>query len=310
MDKIGEGTYGIVYKAKHKASNRIVALKKIRLNSHDEGVPATAIREVSLLKELKHENVIRLLDIIHNDTMLYLVFDYLDIDLRKYMDAAGKEGMTKVHVQPQNLLIDKTGRLTIADLGLSRAFGIPMRTYTHEVITLWYRAPEILLGSKHYSTSVDMWSVGCIFAEMVTLRPLFPGDSQIDELFRIFRVLGTPTEEHWKGVTALPDHSSTFPQWKGQELTNVVDYLGPNGTKLWKSLLVYDPAHRISAKAVINEMKETTFSPEYFRHRWLATPASFSDGAGWREKVTNARLESNTREQGQRAKPEDKDHEC
>ncbi|KAI8579727.1 hypothetical protein K450DRAFT_241224 [Umbelopsis ramanniana AG] len=273
MDKIGEGTYGIVYKAKHKASNKIVALKKIRLNSHDEGVPATAIREVSLLKELKHENVIRLLDIIHNDTMLYLVFDFLDVDLRKYMDAAGKEGMTKIHIQsfmhqlvcglsychshrilhrdlkPQNLLIDKTGKLTIADLGLSRAFGIPMRTYTHEVITLWYRSPEILLGSKHYSTSVDMWSVGCIFAEMVTLRPLFPGDSQIDQLFRIFRVLGTPTEDHWKGVTTLPDYSPTFPQWKGEELTNIEEYLGPNGTKLWKSLLAYDPAHRISAKA-------------------------------------------------------------
>ncbi|CAM0140778.1 unnamed protein product [Umbelopsis sp. WA50703] len=283
MDKIGEGTYGIVYKAKHKASNRIVALKKIRLNAHDEGVPATAIREVSLLKELKHENVIRLLDIIHNDTMLYLVFDFLDIvnisnsiefyidrrvlnidvpivyqDLRKYMDTAGKEGMTKVHVQsfmhqlisglnychshrilhrdlkPQNLLIDRTGKLTIADLGLSRAFGIPMRTYTHEVITLWYRAPEILLGSKHYSTSVDMWSVGCIFAEMVTLRPLFPGDSQIDELFRIFRILGTPTEEHWNGVTSLPDYSPTFPQWKGEELENVVSYLGPHGAQLWK----------------------------------------------------------------------------
>lgn len=276
MDKIGEGTYGIVYKAKHKASNRIVALKKIRLNAHDEGVPATAIREVSLLKELKHENVIRLLDIIHNDTMLYLVFDFLDIDLRKYMDTAGKEGMTKVHVQsfmhqlisglnychshrilhrdlkPQNLLIDRTGKLTIADLGLSRAFGIPMRTYTHEVITLWYRAPEILLGSKHYSTSVDMWSVGCIFAEMVTLRPLFPGDSQIDELFRIFRILGTPTEEHWKGVTSLPDYSPTFPQWKGEELENVVNYLGPHGTQLWKSLLAYDPAHRVSAKTSMN----------------------------------------------------------
>ncbi|KAJ2959230.1 hypothetical protein NQZ79_g5331 [Umbelopsis isabellina] len=276
MDKIGEGTYGIVYKAKHKASNRIVALKKIRLNAHDEGVPATAIREVSLLKELKHENVIRLLDIIHNDTMLYLVFDFLDIvnipgsisGIITFADAFFDTdllivlpGFEKIYGYSRKGRNDKSA---CTDLGLSRAFGIPMRTYTHEVITLWYRAPEILLGSKHYSTSVDMWSVGCIFAEMVTLRPLFPGDSQIDELFRIFRILGTPTEEHWKGVTSLPDYSPTFPlfafvsdqillgkpEWKGEELENVVNYLGPHGTQLWKSLLAYDPAHRVSAKTV------------------------------------------------------------
>lgn len=90
-------------------------------------------------------------------------------------------------LKPQNLLIDKEGFLKLADFGLARAFGIPVRSYTHEVVTLWYRAPEILLGSIQYSTPVDMWSVGCIFAEMVTRKPLFPGDSEIDEIFRIFR---------------------------------------------------------------------------------------------------------------------------
>jgi serine/threonine protein kinase len=109
-------------------------------------------------------------------------------------------------------LIDRHGRLTIADLGLSRAFGVPMRTYTHSVITLWYRAPEILLGSRHYSTAVDMWSVGCIMAEMLTTHPLFPGESQIDQLFRIFRTLGTPTEEVWPSVSTLPDYNENFPR--------------------------------------------------------------------------------------------------
>jgi cyclin-dependent kinase len=105
----------------------------------------------------------------------------------------------------QNLLIDRNGTLKLADFGLARAFGVPVRTYTHEVVTLWYRAPEILLGGKQYSTPVDVWSIGCIFAEMTMRQPLFPGDSQIDQLFRIFRAFGTPTEENWPGNT-LPDN--------------------------------------------------------------------------------------------------------
>ncbi|KAH8945245.1 hypothetical protein BDL97_12G031200 [Sphagnum fallax] len=129
-------------------------------------------------------------------------------------------------LKPQNLLIDRrTNALKLADFGLARAFGIPVRTFTHEVVTLWYRAPEILLGSRHYSTPVDVWSVGCIFAEMVNQRPLFPGDSEIDELFKIFRTLGTPNEETWPGVTSLPDFKSAFPKWppKGLILNVLLD---------------------------------------------------------------------------------------
>jgi serine/threonine protein kinase len=106
------------------------------------------------------------------------------------------------------VLIDQQGRLKLADFGLARAFGIPLRTLTHEVVTLWYRSPEILLGSKHYSTAVDMWSLGCIFAEMVNRHPLFPGDSEIDEIFRIFRILGTPNEEIWPGGNLNLSYSS------------------------------------------------------------------------------------------------------
>lgn len=90
-------------------------------------------------------------------------------------------------LKPQNLLIDNNGNLKIADFGLARAFGIPVRAYTHEVVTLWYRAPEVLLGSPRYSCPVDIWSVGCIMAELITKKPLFQGDSEIDQLFRIFR---------------------------------------------------------------------------------------------------------------------------
>lgn len=146
------------------------------------------------------------------------------------------------------MLIDQQGRLKLADFGLARAFGIPLRTYTHEVVTLWYRSPEILLGSKHYSTAVDMWSVGCIFAEMVNRHPLFPGDSEIDEIFRIFRMLGTPNEEIWPGVSQLPDYKSTFPYWSPQDLSKFVEKLEPSGVELLKEMLAYNPADRISAK--------------------------------------------------------------
>lgn len=117
-------------------------------------------------------------------------------------------------LKPQNILIDtKSNSVKLADFGLARAFGLPVKTYTHEVVTLWYRAPEILLGQKQYSTPVDMWSVGCIFAEMAQKKPLFCGDSEIDQIFKIFRIMGTPKECIWPGVNSLPDFKATFPRW-------------------------------------------------------------------------------------------------
>jgi cyclin-dependent kinase 2 len=155
-------------------------------------------------------------------------------------------------LKPQNLLIERaTHTLKLADFGLARAFGIPVRQYTHEVITLWYRAPEILMGSKHYSTPVDLWSIGCIFAEMVNQKPLFPGESEIDELFKIFQVMGTPNEDSYPGVGQLPDFADVFPKWRAQDLGAVVPALGPDGLDLLRRLLEYVPAHRISAKVAL-----------------------------------------------------------
>ncbi|ANZ75660.1 Cyclin-dependent kinase catalytic subunit [Komagataella phaffii CBS 7435] len=278
LEKIGEGTYGVVYKALDiRHNNRVVALKKIRLESEDEGVPSTAIREISLLKELKDDNIVRLYDIVHSDShKLYLVFEFLDLDFKKYMESIPQgaglgaamvkrfmiqliRGILYCHshrilhrdLKPQNLLIDKEGNLKLADFGLARAFGVPLRAYTHEVVTLWYRAPEILLGGKQYSTGVDMWSIGCIFAEMVNRKPLFAGDSEIDQIFRIFRVLGTPNEENWPEVNYLPDFKPTFPKWGRKSLASVVTSLDADGIDLLERLLVYDPAGRISAKRAL-----------------------------------------------------------
>ncbi|ELR06143.1 Cyclin-dependent kinase catalytic subunit [Pseudogymnoascus destructans] len=293
LEKIGEGTYGVVYKARDLLhGGRIVALKKIRLEAEDEGVPSTAIREISLLKEMNDPNIVRLLNIVHADGhKLYLVMEFLDLDLKKYMEALpisdggrGKalpegsspdlgrlglgdqmvkkfmsqlcEGIRYCHshrvlhrdLKPQNLLIDRDGNLKLGDFGLARAFGVPLRTYTHEVVTLWYRAPEILLGGRQYSTGVDMWSVGCIFAEMCTRKPLFAGDSEIDEIFKIFCLLGTPTELDWPGVTSFPDFKSSFPKWGRNLNANLIPGLDNIGQDLLENMLVYDPAGRISAK--------------------------------------------------------------
>lgn len=277
IEKIGEGTYGVVYKGRHKKTNRLVALKKIRLESEEEGVPSTAIREISLLKELQHPNIVGLEDVLMQENKLYLVFEFLSMDLKRYMDTIPKEqfmdkmlvksytyqilqGILFCHqrrvlhrdLKPQNLLIDNKGIIKLADFGLARAFGIPVRVYTHEVVTLWYRAPEILLGSQRYSTPVDVWSIGCIFAEMVTKRPLFHGDSEIDQLFRIFRTLTTPTEEDWPGVTSLPDFKPTFPSWRTNSLASCVKQLDNTGLDLLQAMLTYDPAVRISAKKALN----------------------------------------------------------
>ncbi|KAM0195737.1 related to CDC28 Cyclin-dependent protein kinase [Fusarium torulosum] len=297
IEKVGEGTYGVVYKARDLGHNgRIVALKKIRLETEDEGVPSTAIREISVLRELNHANVVSLLNIVHADGhKLYLVMEFLDLDLKKYMDSLpvtdggrGKPlptgtattvrnlGMSEKVVQkfmldlvqgikychsrrilhrdlkPQNLLIDKDGNLKLADFGLARAFGVPLRSYTHEVVTLWYRAPEVLLGGRQYSTGVDMWSIGTIFAEMCSRKPLFPGDSEIDEIFKIFRTLGTPDEDAWPGVTSYPDFKPSFPKWQRDFSTPLCPNLDEQGLELLDYFLICDPVTRISAKAALN----------------------------------------------------------
>ena len=147
--------------------------------------------------------------------------------------------------QPQNLLLDCAGHIKLADFGLARTFNIPLRAYTHEVITLWYRAPEILLGCKLYSTGVDIWSLGCIFAEMMMLRPIFQGDSEIDQLYRIFRQFGTPDETVWKSISQLPDYKDSFPKWEKKLLPHRF-YI--DSVDLFFAMMKYDPDQRISAK--------------------------------------------------------------
>ncbi|KAI9221510.1 protein serine/threonine kinase [Blastocladiella britannica] len=279
IEKLGEGTYGVVYKAHNRETNDVVALKRIRLDNEEEGVPCTAIREISLLKELKQTNIVRLYDVLHTDKKLTLVFEFMDSDLKKYLDAnAGDldsavvrqfmyqllKGIAFCHehrvlhrdLKPQNLLINKKGELKLADFGLARAFGIPVRSYSNEVVTLWYRAPDVLMGSRQYSTSIDIWSAGCIFAEMSTGRPLFPGSSVPDQLLRIFKLVGTPSEATWPGCTALPDWRADMPAMDPVPLGPYVPKLAADGTgqgvDLLRELLEVRPDMRVDALSALS----------------------------------------------------------
>lgn len=295
LDKIGEGTYGMVYMALCRSTSERVAIKKIRIVYEDDGVPSTALREISLLKDLNHANVVRLHDVHSSRHNLFLVFECLDMDLRVYLKRYGPfphkplrsavaqcfRGLEFCHghrvlhrdLKPQNVLIDMhTMRLVLADFGLARNFSVPLKPYTHEVVTLWYRAPEVLLGQVRYSTPMDIWSLGCILAEMATGQALFPGDSEIDTIFRIFRMLGTPTDEVWPGVESLQDYKQLFPRWKDSDFAEVRDAasaaapsvggasnansqsagaLGEDGIELLGRCLRYDMVERPSAKAAL-----------------------------------------------------------
>ena len=159
-------------------------------------------------------------------------------------------------LKPQNLLIDKNGCLKLADFGLARAFCVPMRQYTHEVVTLWYRAPEVLLGAKQYSLGVDTWSIGTIFAELLTKRALFNGDSEIDEIFKIFHVLGKPTLETAPTLVKLEEFNDLWPNWKRKSLKSHFlesgfDVQDDAALDLLEQFLQYEPSKRISAKAAL-----------------------------------------------------------
>ncbi|XP_032376271.1 cyclin-dependent kinase 16 isoform X5 [Etheostoma spectabile] len=271
LDKLGEGTYATVFKGRSKLTDNLVALKEIRLE-HEEGAPCTAIREVSLLKDLKHANIVTLHDIIHTDKCLTLVFEYLEKDLKQYMDDCGSimsvhnvkiflfqllRGLAYCHrrkvlhrdLKPQNLLINEKGELKLADFGLARAKSVPTKTYSNEVVTLWYRPPDVLLGTTEYSTPIDMWGVGCIFYEMITGRPLFPGSTVEDELHLIFRILGTPTEETWPGITTSEEFKTyNFPQYHAEPLVNHAPRIDNDGHNLLSMLLQFEAKRRVSAE--------------------------------------------------------------
>jgi len=169
-------------------------------------------------------------------------------------------------LKPQNLLINERGELKLADFGLARAKSVPTKTYSNEVVTLWYRPPDVLLGSTEYSTPIDMWGVGCIFYEMASGRPLFPGSTVEDELHLIFKVLGSPTEETWPGISKSEELANyKFPTYAPEPMIARAPRLDPDGIDLISSFLLYEHRKRVSARAAIRHQYFRSLGPEIQR---------------------------------------------
>ncbi|KAF8825824.1 hypothetical protein HHX47_DHR6000653 [Lentinula edodes] len=251
------------------STGRRVAIKKIKVGQFKDGLDMSAIREVKYLRELKHRNVIELLDVFSNKTNLNLVLEFLDSDLEmiikdrslvflpadiKSWMAMTFRGLEFCHrnfilhrdLKPNNLLIASDGHLKIADFGLARDFADPGFKMTCQVITRWYRPPELLFGARYYSSAVDIWSVGCIFAELMLRTPYLAGESDMDQLKTIFRALGTPTEQEWPGHTKLPDYVPVG-QFPKTPLRDLFTAASTDTLNLLSKCLLYEPRKRVSA---------------------------------------------------------------
>ena len=272
---LGEGTFGRVYRARQLATDRVVAIKKL-LNSRNakEGTTLSTLREIMLLQELKHEHVIDMVEAFAHNGNIHLVFEFCATDLeavikdtaRYELDAAKVKGylqgtlrgVAHLHsawvmhrdLKPGNLFLTPEGVVKVGDFGLARFYGSPERRYTGQVVTRWYRAPEILFGAKFYGTSIDVWSVGAVFAELLLRVPYFPGNSDIEQLSCIFTARGTPTEETWPGVSSLPDYIAFQPQ-KGQPLRELFTAASDDALALLHACLTLCPGERITAKAAL-----------------------------------------------------------
>ena len=287
LSEIGSGAYGVVYKARDLKSptQDVVALKKITVPLTSEGVPVTLLREIGLLKSLEsfsHPNIVKLLDICHGRRlererflMIYLVFEHLEEDLSSYLSKCPSPGFCPerikeitwfilkgvdflhsnriVHrdLKPQNVLVSKTGQIKIADFGLARLYE-QTQSLTTVVVTLWYRAPEVLLMTS-YASAVDIWSVGCIFAELHIRRPFIRGESEIDQLQKIFITLGSPKRSEWP-VSAALRYEVAVGYGDGIPFGKLIPEMCSDDSKsLLKQMLTFDPMNRISAQDALKD---------------------------------------------------------
>eukprot|EP00096_Caligus_rogercresseyi_P014567 TRINITY_DN7078_c0_g1_i1.p1 TRINITY_DN7078_c0_g1~~TRINITY_DN7078_c0_g1_i1.p1 ORF type:complete len:361 (-),score=86.65 TRINITY_DN7078_c0_g1_i1:411-1493(-) len=275
INRIGKGAYGTVYLARDTQKDRFVALKKMKFCLTEDGVPMAILREISLLKQLErfdHPNIVRLLDITHGqryerEMSLHLIFEHVHQDLATYLEKCPSPGLPPAKIKnliwqilngvdflhshrivhrdlkPQNLLVTKDGRVKLTDFGLARIYDF-YSLLTSVVVTLWYRSPEVLMGLS-YATPVDVWAVGCIFAELFILRKaLFPGEYEMDQLNRIFDVIGTPSAEEWPENAAVT--RSNFRSRTVKDLQDIVPEIDDEGADLLKKTLLFDPHKRIT----------------------------------------------------------------
>jgi serine/threonine protein kinase len=283
LEEIGEGTYGQVYKARDQSTNDLCALKKVRLDNEKEGFPITAVREIKILRQLNHVNVVALKEIItdksnaedfrHNKGDFYLVFEYAEHDLMGLLESGvvsfrdehirclmkqlflalnhcHEKNLLHRDIKCSNILLNNRGEMKLADFGLARFYNPDdkSRPYTNKVITLWYRPPELLLGEERYGPSVDVWSCGCILGELFIKKPLFQANQELAQLEMISRICGTPVEAVWPDVVKLPYFSTVQPKkiYK-RRLREEFIFLPSDALDLLDKLLVLDPSKRLTA---------------------------------------------------------------
>ncbi|CAD8081921.1 unnamed protein product [Paramecium sonneborni] len=261
--KIGSGVYGDVYKAINTETGKVVAIKKIKKQSQDQGISAVALRETSILQTVQCENIVKLIEIEYVQGCIRLVMEFYDVDLDTYLKSNRLEmnkiqeilhgilkGMNECHrkkcmhrdLKPQNILISKDGKVKIGDFGMARSFQQIPGSYTYEVITLWYRPPELLLQTSCYTTAIDVWSIGCIFAQMILRAPLFAGDSELQQMILICDNI-TLNQDNAQVLQNIL-FQNQLEQKLDQKFMNTI--ITQDGLDLLKKMLQLNPANRIS----------------------------------------------------------------
>ncbi|KAI9812961.1 MAG: kinase subunit of RNA polymerase II carboxy-terminal domain kinase I [Phylliscum demangeonii] len=285
---VGSGTYGKVFKAIHVYTKDMVALKKIRMEGERDGFPVTAVREIKLLQSLRHENVVKLQEVMVEKNDCFMVFEYISHDLtgllnhptfklepahKKHLAKQLFEGLEYLHrrgvlhrdIKAANILISNEGQLKLADFGLARFFAKRRQLdYTNRVITIWYRSPELLLGETQYGPAVDMWSAACVLIEIFTKHAIFPGDGgEINQLDKIYHVLGTPTRHEWPAIVELAWYELLRPSERKPNVfaQKYKERLTPAAFELLCALFQYDPVKRPSASDVLEHPYFTTEEP-------------------------------------------------
>ncbi|XP_065826763.1 serine/threonine-protein kinase ICK-like [Oscarella lobularis] len=269
VKKLGDGTYGDVHLARNVDSGEAVAIKRMKKKfySWDE---CLKLREVQSLKKLNHAYIVKLKEVIREDNVLYFVFEYMKGDLYQLIKNRTKlwpestvrnviyqvlQGLSFMHkvgffhrdMKPENLLCSGPELVKIADFGLAREIR-SRPPYTDYVSTRWYRAPEVLLRSVNYSSPIDLWAVGCIMAEIYTFRPLFPGSSEVDEIFKICAIMGSPNKECWpEGMMLASSMNFRFPTCAPTPLSRLLPNASPEGIHLLEATLQWDPKRRPTA---------------------------------------------------------------
>jgi protein kinase len=268
IKQVGDGTYGSVAKAQQIQTGEVVAIKKMKQKfySWDE---CLQLREITSLRKLSHPNIIKLREVIRESNELFFVFEYMDNNVYQTMKARDRlfpeakvrniifqclQGLAAMHksgffhrdMKPENLLM-KGDVLKIADFGLAREIR-SRPPFTEYVSTRWYRAPEVLLQSKNYNSPIDIWACGAIMAELYLLRPLFPGSSESDEIFKICSVLGTPTTQTWpEGIKLSHAMNFKFPQFSATALSQLIPNASPAAIHLMEMTMAWDPKNRPTA---------------------------------------------------------------